>query len=184
MRKNILKTRGTYKLSFIVNRENIKTIMKKILLSLLAIVLIIEEWLWDALSALGHFLAYHLGFAIFERWLANASPYQALIAISIPILLVTPINIAAFWLLAHGLILQGIGLEIVAKLLGTLFVAHFFSLTKKQLLTFRLIAWVYNTISYWLAWAHEKIVETTVYRWAKRLKNHAKAMMAAWFKKN
>jgi len=100
--------------------------MKKSLLSLLAIILIIEEWLWDALSALGHFLAYHFGFARFEQWLLQSSPYQALFAISIPILLVTPINITAFWLLANGLILQGIALEIVAKLLGTLFYCAFF----------------------------------------------------------
>jgi hypothetical protein len=157
--------------------------MKKLLLSLLAILLIIEEWLWDALSALGHFLAYHLGLARFERWLAQTSPYQALCAISIPILLVTPLNIAALWLLAQGLILQGIGLEIVAKLLGTLFIARFFTLTKPQLLTFRLIAWVYSTITYWLHWAHEKITETAVYQWAKAIKIRAKATMAAWFKK-
>jgi hypothetical protein len=158
--------------------------MKKLLLSLLAIILIIEEWLWDGLSALGHFLASHLGFARFELWLSNTPPYLALIAISIPVILVTPLNIAAFWLLAHGLVLQGIALEIFAKLLGTLFIGHFFSLTKKQLLTFRVLAWVYNTVSYWLAWAHERIIETTVYRWAKKLKAQAKESIAKWFKKN
>ena len=136
--------------------------MKKFLISLLAIILIIEEWLWDALSALGHFLAYHLGLARFELWLAQTSPYQALFAICIPVLLVTPINIAAVWLLINGLVLQGIALEIVAKLFGTLFIARFFTLTKKQLLTFRLLAWIYNTISYWLRWAHERIIETEV----------------------
>lgn len=136
------------------------------------------------LSALGHFLAYYLGLAKFEAWLARTPPYQALIAIRIPILLVTPINIAAFWLLANGFILQGIGLEIVAKLLGTLFVARFFTLTKPQLLTFRLIAWVYNTVTYWLRWVYEKIVETAVYQWEKAIKIRAKATLATWFKKN
>ncbi len=158
--------------------------MKKFLISLLAIILIIEEWLWDALSALGHFLAYHLGLARFELWLAQTSPYQALFAICIPVLLVTPINIAAVWLLINGLVLQGIALEIVAKLFGTLFIARFFTLTKKQLLTFRLLAWIYNTISYWLRWAHERIIETEVYRWAKEIKLRVKATMADWFKKN
>ncbi|MCX7068444.1 MAG: hypothetical protein NTW85_12215 [Methylococcales bacterium] len=158
--------------------------MKKLLLSLLAIILIIEEWLWDTLSALGHFLACHLGFARFEQWLLKSSPYQALFAISVPILLITPINITAFWLLGNGLIVQGIALEIVAKLLGTLFVAHFFTLTKKQLLTFRLLAWIYNTVSYWLIWAHERVIETEAYRWAKKIKTRAKATMAAWLKKN
>ncbi len=158
--------------------------MKKLLLSLLAIILIIEEWLWDTLSAVGHFLACHLGFARFEQWLLKSSPYQALFAISVPILLITPINITAFWLLGNGLIVQGIALEIVAKLLGTLFVAHFFTLTKKQLLTFRLLAWIYNTVSYWLRWAHERVIETEVYRWAKKIKTHVKATMATWLKKN
>jgi hypothetical protein len=157
--------------------------MKKLLLSVLAILIIIEEWLWDGLSALGHWLAYIVGLARFEQWLARRTPNQALFAISIPILIVTPINVAAFWLLANGLILQGVGLEIVAKLLGTLFVARFFSLTKPQLLTFRLIAWLYNTISSWLHWAHEKIIETTVYQYAKQMKIRAKSILSTWFKK-
>lgn len=157
--------------------------MKKLLLSILAIILIIEEWLWDTLSALGHCLAYYLGLARFETWLAQTTPHLALIAISIPIVIVTPLNIAAFWLLANGLILQGIVLEIFAKLLGTLFIARFFSLSKKQLLTFRLIAWLYNTITFWLRWAHEKVVETAVYQWAKKIKVEVKAKMAAWVNK-
>jgi hypothetical protein len=158
--------------------------MKKLLLSIFAIILIIEEWLWDSLSAFGHCLAYYLGLARFENWLAQTTPYQSLIAISIPIIIVTPLNIAAFWLLANGLILQGIALEITAKLLGTVFIARFFSLTKSQLLTFRLIAWLYHTITFWLRWAHEKITETWVYQWAKKIKLEVKAKMLAWFKKS
>lgn len=155
--------------------------MKKLLLSLLAIALIVEEWLWDGLSACGHYLAYYLGLSRFENWLTKTSPYQALFAISIPILIVTPVNIAAFWMLAHGLILQGIALEIAAKLLGTLFIARFFSLTKPQLLTFRLLAWLYQTVTFWLHWAHEKIKATAVYQWAKKTKAEVRAKMAAWF---
>lgn len=157
--------------------------MKKLLLSILAIILIIEEWLWDSLSALGHWLAYYLGLTRFENWLAQTTPGLALFAISIPIVIVTPINLAAFWMLANGLILQGILLEIFAKILGTLFIARFFSLSKKQLLTFRLIAWLYNTISFWLRWAHQKVTETAVYQWATQIKAEVKAKVAAWVKK-
>jgi hypothetical protein len=152
--------------------------MKKLLVSILAIILIIEEWLWETLSAFGHCLAYYLGLSRFENWLAQTTPYQSLLAISVPIILVTPLNIAAFWLLAHGLILQGIGLEIIAKLLGTLFIARFFKLTKSQLLTFRLIAWLYHTITHWLNWAHAKIIETIVYQRLKKLKSEIKAKLA------
>jgi hypothetical protein len=154
--------------------------MRKFLLSLLAILLIIEEWLWDVLSALGHYLAYYLGLKCFENWLAQATAYQALIAISIPVLVIAPLNIIAFWLLANGLILQGIALEISAKLLGTLFIARFFSLAKSQLLSFRIIAWVYNTVTFWLRWAHAKIIETQIYQWSKKMKAEIKAKMTAW----
>jgi hypothetical protein len=36
---------------------------------------------------------------------------------------------------------------------------------------------------YWLHWAHERIIETAVYQWAKAIKILAKAMLTAWFKK-
>ncbi len=155
--------------------------MKKLLLSLLAIVLIIEEWLWDVLSAFGHWLVACLHLERIEAWLSRTSPKMALFAFSIPLLIVTPINLAAFALLAHGLILQGILLEIVAKLLGTLLVARVFALTKPQLLTFKLMALVYSTISQWLHWAHVKISETAIYCLAKTLKAEVSARVQAWF---
>ncbi len=143
--------------------------MKKILLSLLAILLIIEEWLWDFLTALGHSLSQWLNLKQFEQWLSQTTPSTALIVLSIPMLIVLPINIIAFVLIGNGLILQGILMEMVAKLLGTLLVARVFALTKQQLLTFDFLRLVYSTIIRWLHWAHEKIIETAVYRWTKRI---------------
>jgi len=153
--------------------------MKRLLITLLAIVLIIEEWLWDFLSACGHYLALLLKLESVERWLVQTSPAMALLAIAIPILIVTPINLAALSLLLHGLLLQGILLELFAKLLGTLLVARVFSLTKPQLLSFSLIALVYQTIMGWLHWAHAKIVDTEIYRWSRQLKAQVKAKIKA-----
>jgi hypothetical protein len=149
--------------------------MKKFLLSVVAVILIIEEWLWDLLSAFGHYVAIRLGFIKFENWLMQTTPYQALFAISVPVLLVTPLNIIAIGLLSNGLILQGIALELCAKLLGTLFIARFFTLTKKQLLSFRLLASVYSAITTCLHWAHEKISQTAVYQMATKIKAAVKA---------
>lgn len=157
--------------------------MQKLLLSVLAVILIIEEWLWDLLSALGHYLIRLLRLESFERWLSQTSPSMALMAFMIPVLIVTPINIAAIWLLIHGLLLQGVLLEIFAKLLGTLLVARVFTLTKSQLLTFRLIAFIYNTISGWLRWAHAKIVDTAIYKFSKELKAQVKNRIKVWLGK-
>jgi hypothetical protein len=154
--------------------------MKKILLSILAVILIIEEWLWDGLSAFGHFLIGLLRLDDFERWLSQVSPNVALMAFMVPVLIVTPINLYALRLLAHGLILQGILLEIVAKLLGTLLVSRVFTLTKNQLLSFRLLAVIYSTVMRWLNWAHQKITDTTVYKLAKALKLQLKSIISGW----
>ncbi len=151
--------------------------MKKLLLTLLAVLLIIEEWLWDFLSACGHYLAVLLRLENFERWLSQTSPNMALLAFTIPLLIVTPINLAAFWLLLHGLLLQGIMLEIFAKLLGTLLVARVFTLTKPQLLTFSAFALLYNTIMDWLRWAHDKVVETAIYQLSRRWKAEVNAKL-------
>jgi hypothetical protein len=144
--------------------------MKKFLLSLLAIFLIIEEWLWDLLTAFGRSLFHWLNLEQFEQWLRQTDPNMALVAFSIPILIVTPINLAAFGLIAKGFILQGILTELLAKILGTLLVARVFALTKSQLLTFVFLNITYTTITSWLQWAHSKVTETAVYRWMKQLK--------------
>jgi hypothetical protein len=149
--------------------------MKKLLLSLLAILLIIEEWLWDLLSACGHYLIRWLRLENFERWLIQTSPPIALLAFMIPILIVTPINLAALWLLLQGMLIQGILLELFAKLLGTLLIARVFSLTKSQLLTYPIFARIYHTIIDWLHWAHEKVVDTAIYQFSQQLKAQLKA---------
>ena len=155
--------------------------MKKLLLSLLAIFLIIEEWLWDLLTVFGHSLVHWLNLESLEQWLSETSPAMALVAFSIPILIVTPINLAALGLLANGLILQGVLMEVLAKLLGTLLVARVFALTKPQLLTFSFLNFIYTNITRWLQWAHQKVTETPVYRWAKQLKAEAKVRFVVWF---
>jgi hypothetical protein len=144
--------------------------MKKLLLSLLAIFLIIEEWLWDLLTAFGRLFFQWFNLQHFEQWLSLTTPAMALVAFSIPILIVAPINIVAFGLMAKGSILQGIMLEVLAKLLGTLLVARVFALTKPQLLTFAFLNTVYTTITRWLHWAHDKVSDTSVYRWMKQLR--------------
>lgn len=154
--------------------------MTRIFYSLLALFLIFEEWLWDLLTGLGRLLSKLLHLERFENWLTQVSPPVALLAIGVPLLIVTPINIAAIWLLTQGMVVQGLGVEVLAKLLGTLMVARVFNLTKPQLLSYKAIHWVYSSITHWLAWAHERIVETAIYQLSKRLKAQIKEKIRAW----
>jgi hypothetical protein len=153
--------------------------MKRILLTLLAIFLIFEEWLWDTLTAFGRWLVRRLNLGAVEQWLSQTSPNMALLAFSLPFLLVMPIGMMALVMLANGVVVQGILVEIAAKLLATVLVARVFELTKPQLLSFSFLNLLYNTITRWLEWAHQKIVQTPVYHRLKRFETEARAKFAA-----
>ena len=138
--------------------------LKKLLLTMLAIFVIFEEWLWDMLTAAGQWLANVFNLERFDEQLASASPLQALLVFLIPLALVTPLNIFALFLITHGGLVEGILLEIAAKLIGTLLVARIFKLVRPALLTFSWFAKLYNAIIGLLQWAHELIHDSAIYK--------------------
>jgi len=151
--------------------------MKKLLLSLLAIIVLIEEFLWELLTFLGGKLAKILRLEKFEAWLSKTPPYIALLAFIIPILVVLPINLFAFWLMAVGCVIRGVTLEILAKLLGTFLIARVFALTRNQLMTFLWFTKLYNTIIKWVNWAHEVVSHTKIYQVTKEIKAKIKNLI-------
>ncbi len=156
--------------------------MKRLLLTCLAVLLILEEWLWEKLTALGDRLSVWLHLRQFEQWLAMASPEIAMAAFLLPILLILPIKLGALLLVSNGQILQGIVLLILAKLFMTLLISRMFAITRAQLLTFRWFSVVYVSITRWLGWAHERIRATEAYRQVINLKHLASARLAEWLR--
>ena len=156
--------------------------MKKLLLSILALFLLVEEWLWDMLTAFGRRLVVWLHLAVFEYWLSKATPKVAMTALLLPVLLILPVKFVGLLLFAHGRIVQGIALLIAAKLFATLLISRMFAITRPQLLTFAWFSHLYSTVTRWLNWAHVRIRATWVYQQATRLKQAGKAKLAAWLR--
>jgi hypothetical protein len=136
--------------------------------------LIFEEWLWDTLKSYGAALAKALHLQRVEWWIANTSPTVALITLVIPSIVITPFNLYALFMIAHGMVIQGIILEVVAKLVGTLLLSRIFALTKTQLLTFGWFNYCYTKIMLTLNWAHAKIKATNTYKVAVEFKQTVK----------
>ena len=155
--------------------------MKKILLILLATLLLIEEWIWDGLNYLGHAIVAAFNWQRYEIWLAQCSPRQALLCFFIPIILITPLNLLALKMLSMGLLLQGIGLEILIKLLATLVVSRIFSLTKPQLLYYRSLRKLYETTSTVLVWARTQVEKLYFYQKARDLKSKLTLRIHQWW---
>jgi len=86
----------------------------------------------------------------------------------------------AFWLIANGQVIEGIGLLLATKLSATLLISHIFSLTRSKLMTFAWFAFLYTTINRWLKWAHDRLRETEVYVQAIEMKKLAVAKLNEW----
>jgi hypothetical protein len=157
-------------------------VIKKVLLSIFAVIVIIEEWLWDALTLAGQWFSRVLHLEKFDDWLLNATPNKALLTFFIPLILAAPFNVLAVVLLARGAIIEGILVEIGVKLFTTLLVARIFRLVKTALLTFGWFAMIYNTITGVLHWAHDVIRQTTIYQFSLKLKAAIKIQVAALLK--
>ncbi|MBL8511906.1 MAG: hypothetical protein JNM52_09700 [Betaproteobacteria bacterium] len=126
-----------------------RQILNGILTILLALWIFLEEWLWDHLQAFMAWLGKLPPIHWLETQLARLPPYAALVAFLIPALVLLPFKLAAFWLIAHGHRIYGVWVFIIAKIIGTAFLARIFSLTKNALLTIGWFAKAYGAITRW-----------------------------------
>lgn len=114
-----------------------------------AIWLLAEEWLWDAMLRFMAWLAKLPAVAWVETKIAQLPRYAALIAFLIPAAVLLPFKLVAFWLIAKGHAMFGAMVFVVAKIVGTAFLARIFALTKPALLTFN---WFRHSYEFFVRW--------------------------------
>ncbi len=72
---------------------------------LLAIVFLIEAWLWDHLEPIVAWVVARIPLQTFKQWLAERvdtlSPAMTLIVFIVPVIPLFPLKLVGFWLLAH-----------------------------------------------------------------------------------
>ena len=100
-----------------------------------AILLLFEEWLWNASKRVLARLPLLPFVARVESWISNFSPYAALAIFILPSLLLLPVKILALLSIAHGHPTLGLVIIVSAKVLGTALVARLYTLTQKALLS-------------------------------------------------
>src|SRR5438309_11861740 len=105
---------------------------------LLAIVFLIEAWLWDHLEPIVARVVAAIPLRAFKQWLADRvdtlSPAMTLIVFFVPVIPLFPLKLVGFWLLAHEYWLSA-GLTIIfAKFLGVGVTAFVFDVTRPKLL--------------------------------------------------
>jgi hypothetical protein len=131
------------------------------LLVLLAIVFLIEAWLWSHLEPIVEWIVARIPLRAVKARIAGVvrtlPPAATLGVFIVPIVLLFPLKLLGLWLLAHkhwiaaGLIL------VFAKLLGLAVTAFVFEMTKPKLLKLAWFRWLYEHVLLWLAWAHRLV---------------------------
>jgi hypothetical protein len=105
---------------------------------LLAIIFLIEAWLWDHLEPVVAWVVSALPLRAFKQWLAERvdtlSPATTLIVFIVPIIPLFPLKLVGFWLLTHEYWTSAIVTIIFAKFLGVGVTAFIFDVTRPKLM--------------------------------------------------
>src|ERR1700704_3084103 len=105
---------------------------------LLAIIFLIEAWLWDHLEPIVAAVVAALPLRTFKTWLAERvdtlSPAMTLIVFIVPVIPLFPLKLVGFWLLTHEYWISAILTILFAKFLGVGVAAFVFDVTRDKLL--------------------------------------------------
>jgi len=147
-----------------------------------AIVLLVEEWLWDDLARLAAAVGRWPPLAWLEGHIRRLPPWAAVLLFVSPSALVFPVKVAAVWLVAHGHPALGLATLVVAKVGGTALLARLYALTEPQLLS---IGWFARLRARVLAFeqrVHGAIRASAVYRAVRAQAVLVRAAAAAWLR--
>ena len=123
----------------------------------LAILFLIEAWLWVRLEWIVERLVAIVPFEAFKRKLAEVigrlPPYATFVVFIVPGVLLLPFKVAGLWLISHGYLVAGALVFVAAKLVGTGVAAFLFHVCHAKLMTIGWFARLYDAVLRAKRWA-------------------------------
>ncbi|WP_339029151.1 hypothetical protein WI604_31410 [Bradyrhizobium symbiodeficiens] len=117
---------------------------------LLAIVFLIEAWLWDHLEPIVARVVAIVPLARFKQWLSERvdalSPAMTLIVFAVPIVPLFPLKLVGLWLLTHEYWTSAVFTIVFAKMLGVGVTAFVFDVTRDKLLEMHWFERIYDLV--------------------------------------
>jgi hypothetical protein len=105
---------------------------------LLAVIFLIEAWLWDHLEPIVERVVAAIPLRAFKQWLSNRvdalSPAMTLIVFAVPVIPLFPLKLLGLWLLANEYWLSAAVVIVAGKFLGLGVTAFIFDVTRAKLL--------------------------------------------------
>ena len=117
---------------------------------LLAIIFLIEAWLWDHLEPIVARIVAAIPLAAFKQWLTERvdalSPAMTLIVFIVPIIPLFPLKLVGLWLLTHEYWTSAVFTILFAKMLGVGVTAFVFDVTRDKLLEMHWFERLYDLV--------------------------------------
>ena len=117
---------------------------------LLAIIFLIEAWLWDHLEPIVARVVAIVPLARFKQWLSDRvdalSPAMTLIVFAVPIIPLFPLKLVGLWLLTHEYWTSAVFTIVFAKLLGVGVTAFVFDVTRDKLMEMHWFERLYDLV--------------------------------------
>ena len=150
--------------------------MRKVLrplLIVLAILFLIEAWLWDKLEPVVAYIVRLIPLArlkaAFSEWTAELSPSATLLLFLLPQAVIIPIKLIEFWLFLNGQWVSGFVALVLSKLIFLGTAAFVFDTCRDKLLKLDWFRGLYNYVL-WLRDAALKLVEPIKQRIQRRIR--------------
>src|SRR5919204_181288 len=117
---------------------------------LLAVVFLIEAWLWDHLEPIVERVVALIPLRAFKQWLSDRvdtlSPAMTLIVFAVPVIPLFPLKLIGLWLLANEYWLSAATILVFAKFAGVGITAFIFDVTREKLLEMHWFEKLYDFI--------------------------------------
>jgi hypothetical protein len=157
-------------------------------LILLAIVFLIEAWLWSHLEPIVESIVARIPLrrvkARIAQGIRKLPPFATLIVFIVPAALLFPFKLLGLWLLAHKYWVAASAVLALAKLVGLAVTAFVFEATKPKLLQMAWFRWLYEHVLAWLDWARDLVapIRRRIKRWLRvfRPKRAGRALRLLW----
>jgi len=160
------------------------TLLIGVLETLLALLIIFEEWGWRSLADLLGRLGRWRPWATVEAWIIGLPPYAALVVFALPTLLLLPLKFLALLLIAGNHVALAGLLFVAAKVVATALIARLFMLTQPALMRIGWFASAHDTLIPWKEALVARVHASPVWRACRHIKarvlHHLLALWVRW----
>jgi len=160
--------------------KRLKRVLAAPFVFLAAVIILLEDWLWDDLARFAAAIGRLPVFRQIEALIVRLPPYGALAFFAVPSTLLIPVKLIALYFVAHGHAIAGLLTVVAAKVAGTALIARIFTLTRPNLLRIAWFAWAHDRFLAFKASIYAAIKATRAYRAAHRLHLQVRRALRVW----